>query len=68
LSYARAAAATRSVPVPRPASAQPDAAERFMISARGPIDRSEFNPDAAHPVDRAYEELKQALRAAGQTG
>jgi Nucleotidyltransferase domain len=33
------------------------------FAARPPIDRAEFDPAAAHPVDRAFDELKRALRS-----
>jgi hypothetical protein len=32
------------------------------FTARPPIDRSEMNRDAAHPVEQAYDDLKVALR------
>ena len=41
----------------------PEVAASFV--PRPPLDRSEFDPDAAHPVDRAFEQLKRAIRAAG---
>jgi hypothetical protein len=33
-----------------------------LFPARPPIDRAEFDPAGAHPVDRAFSELKAALR------
>jgi hypothetical protein len=33
-----------------------------LFPARPPIDRAEFDPAAAHPIDRAFTELKAALR------
>jgi hypothetical protein len=41
---------------------EPGVATSFV--PRPPIDRAEFDPGSAHPVDRAFGELKQALRAA----
>jgi hypothetical protein len=39
---------------------EPEVAAAF--TARPPIDRSEMNRDAAHPVEQAYDDLKVALR------
>jgi len=39
---------------------EPEASAVFP--ARPPIDRSEMNRAAAHPVDRAFDDLKIALR------
>ncbi len=39
-----------------------DASVASLFPARPPIDRAEFDPAAAHPVDRAFSELKAALR------
>ncbi|HXW44770.1 MAG TPA: nucleotidyltransferase domain-containing protein [Streptosporangiaceae bacterium] len=33
---------------------------------RPPVDKAEFDSHAAHPVDRAFGELKRAMRTAGQ--
>jgi len=39
-----------------------DASVAQLFPARPPIDRAEFDPAAAHPIDRAFSELKAALR------
>lgn len=39
-----------------------DASVASLFPARPPIDRAEFDLAAAHPVDRAFTELKAALR------
>jgi hypothetical protein len=39
-----------------------------LYTARPPVDRTEFNVDAAHSVDRAFGELKRALRSLAGDG
>ncbi len=45
----------------RVVAGDPDTAA--LYAARPPIERTEFNAEAAHPVDRAFWELKLALRS-----
>lgn len=45
----------------RVVAGDPDIAS--LYAARPPIERTEFNTDAADPVDRAFGELKRALRS-----
>jgi hypothetical protein len=47
----------------RVVAGDPDVAGRF--EPRPPIDRAEFSRDGAHPVDLAFDDLKNALRAMG---
>jgi predicted nucleotidyltransferase len=42
----------------------PQVADAF--GSRPPIDRSEMDREAAHPVDRAFDDLKEALRCLSQ--
>jgi len=47
----------------RVVAGDPDVVASFV--PRQPIDRAEFDREAAHPLDRAFEDLKRALRVAG---
>lgn len=49
----------------RAVAGDPGAASLF--APRPPIDRAEFDQDAAHPVDRAFDDLKRALHSLGDS-
>jgi hypothetical protein len=60
--FAAPGSGVRLAPPFRPLVGGPEVAASFV--PRPPIDRAEFEPGSAHPVDLAFDNLKRALRAA----